>query len=565
MKKITLLLLLMSGCFALHQISAQTRYLEPVFDRNEIQVEKNVVFGVNATILFQSVFGEAVPQQLLMDVYRPASDTDTKRPLVLYFHTGNFLPFKNPDPTSPVQNGFNGSCGGQRDDSSAVEICTRLAQLGYVVASCTYRQGWLPTSTIPEIRRFTLINAAYRGVQDATTAIRFFRRNADIGGNTYGIDPDKVVLFGQGTGGYVSLNTALLDAYAKIPTATNGKFVWNPRQVTGNPCAPNAIIPMVIEQVNGNIDGTSVGISPITDPMNNCAVVKLDTLCYPNWPGYSSEFNLAVNLGGALGDSSWIDNALENKQPALLSFQVPNDPFAPYTSAVLSVPGQDPPLQVVEVQGSYLVQGLMEQAGQQTALVNANSNYLALQTNQLQAFANSPAGLQEPRAGLYPFVMPPDPQNPQEPTTSAPWEWTSFPGLPPIPGVTNGFECNTNKAAAIPYIDTIIQFYAPRACFALGLQGCVDKVLSGKEPIAENIQLTISPNPASEQVVLQAETGKMIQSVQVIDKTGRQIAFVQNVNNETYTFRPNDRLPAGHYVFKVNFKEGFVTKMVVFE
>ncbi len=563
MKKLTLFLLLMSGYFILDQISAQTRYLEPVFARNEIQVQKNVVFGVNATILYQSVFGEAVPQQLLMDVYRPASDTETNRPLVLYFHTGNFLPFFNP--SNPAQPGFNGSCGGERNDSAAVEICTRLAQMGYVAASCTYRQGWLPTSQIPEIRRYTLINAAYRGVQDASTAIRFFRRNADVGGNTYGIDPAKIVLFGQGTGGYVSLNTALLDAYAKIPTATNGKFVWNPRTVTQNPCAPDQIIPMVIEQVNGNIDGTSVGVSPITDPMNGCVLIKLDTLCYPNWPGYPSDFNLAVNLGGALGDSAWIDNALQNPQPALISFQVPNDPFAPYTSAVLSVPGQDPPLTVVEVQGSYLVQGLMEAAGHQNALIDANDNYLDLQANQLQAFANSPAGLQEPRAGLYPLVMPPDPEDPQLPISSAPWEWSAFPGLPPIPGVTAGFDCNTNKTTAISYIDTIMRFYAPRACFALGLQGCVDKVLSGKEPIARNIQLTASPNPATEQVTLQAETGKTILTVQVIDKTGRQVANVQNVNSETYIFRPNNRLPAGHYIFKVSFKEGFVTKIVAFE
>ena len=74
MKKLTLFLLLMLGYFALDQISAQTRYLEPVFARNQIQVQKNVTYGVNATILYQTVLGEAVPQQLVMDVYRPASE-----------------------------------------------------------------------------------------------------------------------------------------------------------------------------------------------------------------------------------------------------------------------------------------------------------------------------------------------------------------------------------------------------------------------------------------------------------------------------------------------------------
>ena len=556
MKKFVFALLLLAGTMA-QQAIAQTRYLQPVFD--QVTVTNNQTYGVNATILYQSVFKEAIPQQLTMDVYQPASDTKTDRPLVLYFHTGNFLPFANP--ANPAQIGFNGSCGGNKNDSAAVEICTRLAKLGYVVASCDYRLGWLPTSTIPEVRRYTLINAAYRGVQDARAAIRYFRKTVAEAGNPWGIDPNKVVLFGQGTGGYLSLNTALLDDYNKIPTATNGKFVWNPKAATGNPCAPNSIIPMVIPQVNGDVDGTTVGVSPITDSL--CNVVKLDTLCYPNSVGYSSDFQLAVNLGGALGDSAWIDNALQNPQPALISFQVPNDPNAPYTSGTLTVPGQDPPLQVVEVQGSYLVQDLMEAAGQQTALLNADDKYLDLQVNQLAAFANSPAGLQDYKAGLYPFNMPPDPANPAQPITSAPWEWTSFPGLPPITGVTSGFTCNTNKGAAIPYIDTIVRFYAPRACFALGLQGCIDQILSSKEPQA-NIALTAMPNPASDQVTLKAEAGHMIQSVQMIDKTGRLLASVQGVNKEEFIFRRNNNLPAGQYIFKVNFKEGFTTKMVVF-
>jgi hypothetical protein len=565
MTRLTIILLLLM-CIATHQTSAQTRYLNQVF--NQVEVTPSVTYGVNATLLYQSLFGEAIPEALLMDVYRPLGDTATNRPVVLYFHTGNFGPFKNPDPTSPVQNGFNGSCGGQRNDSAAVEICTRLAKMGYVAASCEYRLGWLPTATTQELRRYTLINAAYRGVQDARTAIRFLRRSVAELGNVYGIDPDKVVLWGQGTGGYISLNAALLDEYAKIPTSTNGKFVWNPQATTGNPCAPNSIIPMVIESVNGNIDGTSIGLSPITDPMNACAVIKIDTLCYPYWPGYSSDFNLSVNMGGALADTGWVDNAATNPQPAMISFHVPNDNFAPYTTGTLSVPGQDPPLQVVEVQGSYMVQGFMEAAGQQEALLDA-PGYLDLAGAQALAFANTPNSsigevLKTPRAGLYPFNMPPDPNNPGLPTTTAPWEWTSFPGLPPIPGVTPGFSCNTNKAAAIPYIDTIMRFYAPRACFALGLQGCVDQILSNKEPLAKNIHLTAIPNPASDQVTLQAEENNMILSVQVIDRMGRMLTSIEDINNETFVFRRNT-LPAGNYVFKVNFKEGFATKMVVFE
>src|SRR5690606_29502488 len=102
-------------------------------------------------------------------------DTETARPLVLYFHTGNFLPFRNP--ANPSQLGFNNSCGGERTDSAAVEICTRLAKMGYVVASVDYRLGWNPLASTDVARRFGIINAAYRGVQDARTAIRYFRKS----------------------------------------------------------------------------------------------------------------------------------------------------------------------------------------------------------------------------------------------------------------------------------------------------------------------------------------------------------------------------------------------------
>lgn len=86
----TMLLLLM--CIAAHQMSAQTRYLNQVFD--QVEVTPNITYGVNATVLYNSLYGEAIPEALLMDIYRPVGDTAINRPVVFYFHTGNFGPFK---------------------------------------------------------------------------------------------------------------------------------------------------------------------------------------------------------------------------------------------------------------------------------------------------------------------------------------------------------------------------------------------------------------------------------------------------------------------------------------
>ena len=88
MKKIFTLL-----AIALMVVSVDTqaqRYLEEVF--TDVTVTSGVQYGTNATVLFYPVLGEAVPQALIMDVYEPTGDTEASRPLVLYFHTGNFLP-----------------------------------------------------------------------------------------------------------------------------------------------------------------------------------------------------------------------------------------------------------------------------------------------------------------------------------------------------------------------------------------------------------------------------------------------------------------------------------------
>ncbi len=96
MKRIsTLLMFIMT--LAWGSISAQ-RYMTETFA--DVDVATDVTYGVNATVLYVPVLGEAIPEELKMDVYTPAGDVETNRPLVLYFHTGNFLPTpQNGQPT----------------------------------------------------------------------------------------------------------------------------------------------------------------------------------------------------------------------------------------------------------------------------------------------------------------------------------------------------------------------------------------------------------------------------------------------------------------------------------
>lgn len=529
MKKLYVLLFFAFSC-CMAVLNAQTRYLHPVFAANEIQVTSNVVYGFNTTVL---AFPTLIKQPLIMDIYRPASDTENNRPVVLYLHTGNFLPFQNPSTGAP---GFNGSCGGTIRDSSVVAACTQLARMGYVAAAVDYRLGWNPLAANDVDRRYGIINAAYRGIQDTRTAIRYFKKNVKESGNGWGIDTTKIVVWGQGTGGYLSMNSVFLDNYAKIPLASNGKFLWDHDQNMATPP-----IPMIIEGINGNINGTSVGRNPVTG----------DTLCHINHPGYTSNFQLAVNMAGACADSSWVDPG----QTALISFHVPYDQFAPYDEGIVNVPGTN--LQVVTVQGSYAVQQMMESFGNNASF---DTKVIAeLSGNQSSAFANTPAIMgqnwNDATPGLYPFLKPLVPSGGiMVPTTTAPWEWSeAVPGNP---------TCNLDKASALIYWDTILKFYAPRACFALGLQNCIDKVLSDKEQPVQNIDVLAAPNPATSEIRFTTE--EEILAIQVYDRTGRLVRNVSKVENNNYTLH-RDGLNAGMYVVKLSFETGFVTKMVSFE
>ncbi|MBK7607156.1 MAG: hypothetical protein IPI18_08120 [Saprospiraceae bacterium] len=281
---------------------------------------------------------------LPVSIYTPKGILSKNRPLIIYIHTGNFLPF-------PVNRGTTGrttpSTVNMRalhnwvwdfpSDSSLVEICTRLTKMGYVVAAIDYRGGWNPIASTQTERVNTLINAAYRGVQDLRTAIRFFKLTSTPqgGGNPFGVDTSRIVAWGQGTGGYVSMAAATMDSYLDIVLKSSNKFIGP--DVTGDGLPD----PYVLPPIHGDIYGTSYGIHPVTK----------DTLSLPNHVGFSSDFQLCVNMGGALADSQWID---ETDLP-MIGFQEPRDPLHLIKEGIVNVPqGSSAPLPVVLVQGTYL-------------------------------------------------------------------------------------------------------------------------------------------------------------------------------------------------------------------
>lgn len=501
------------------------RYVAPVFDEVEVSAPQGLAF--NYTVmpwvggLLNNVPGlGSTIQPLAAQFYTPKGDTVTNRPLVIYLHTGNFIPYD-----------FNGSCGGTLRDSSNVEIATRLAEMGYVVAVVLYRQGWLPTIEQELLKRYTLINAAYRGVQDVNTYIRYFNRSVAELGNPHGIDPDKIVVWGQGTGGYLSLASGFLDRYEEILNTSDPNKFRLP--------VPNVgFVPMVTENYNGTIQGD--GPVTVSDagyiPTALLGFKSGDTLSVPNHVGFTGRQALTVNMGGALGDSTWINAG----EPPLISFHVETDPFAPCQTAVLRVPTARGPENVVEVSGSCDVAPIVDRLG-----IN-------------DIFDNIPEGRDPYGAvnktsnkGFFVFQNTPD-------DSSAPWEWTF--AETPKPGQLPN-DCNTDANIAKTYIDTIIGYYAPRACVALGLD-CWQS--STRDLTEAQVNLKLAPNPASLAVQISVSEETPVRSYAIYDISGRMVRNVTQVD-ASFIELQRESLHNGLYVVRLHFDQGIISKKIIFE
>ncbi|MEL6718905.1 MAG: T9SS type A sorting domain-containing protein [Bacteroidota bacterium] len=539
-------------CFLLGHLQAQEgRFLQEVF--TDVTVTSDVTYGVNATVIALPVLGEAIPQALTLDVYEPVGDERTERPLVLVFHTGNFLPVPQ-----------NAQILGTKTDSSAVEICTRLAKHGYTAASVTYRQGWNPLAETQPIRALGLIQAAYRGVQDGRTAIRFFKRDYVENGNQFSVDTSRITVWGNGTGGYLTHGLVGLTNYTEILTTTNGpaKFILD-ADGDGTPETP-----MVVEAIHGDIEGKTLGVVPAGGAFG---LPEGDTTSLPNHVEYSSDFQLAVNIGGDLGDISW----LEEGNPPTITFQSANDFFAPYEDATLIVPTTGDP--IVRVQGGLLIARRQNELGNNDVFINANID----DEITTQAKANSAAAGHEYLEGLYPIVNPPNANGLDEGVRIDWWDPNAL--SPPVEGFPNGVPwsllphptdpsgmtsfheqglvTNTGMSAeqARTHIDSVFAYFAPRAFAALDLAAYT----STKELKQAEVGLVVAPNPATDQFILRSDTDQPMLGVELYDLNGRLVKEYSFRNS--YFFIQRENLPDGIYVARIRFEEGTIAKKVMFK
>ena len=464
---------------------SQTRYMDEVFC--DIEIESDVVYGNNISVLPLLQGGAPTPEDLEMDIYMPSGDSATDRPVVMILHTGSFLPAV-----------ANGQATGDKTDNATVEQCKAFAKKGYVAVALNYRLGWNPISENEDVRRSTLIQAAYRGLQDVRTGIRFLRKSIAEEGNPYGIT-DKFAVGGLGTGGYLSLCAASLWDYEEellLP-----KFLDTSQDIDGD--GLNDAVPYIIPEYFGNLEGTDTGILPGIDSDGDGEFdVTNVPFSLPNHPGYSSEIDMAFNVGGAIPDSSWVDQG----EVPIASMQCWNEVFAPYGVGNIMVP----------TTGAIVVEGMGSLVVQQMATEFGNNDVFEGMTLELDdtwygngnGNDNSTTAGHDSYPGLFPIVTP-DPSDELTPcgpyeVQGSPWDWWDNELYGAIADAYQGTDPGTMGCLALldspdmseekgmAYVDLIQQFMGPRVYAALELEGETINSLFDEAITNENVNANVS-------------------------------------------------------------------------
>ncbi|HEX8427677.1 alpha/beta hydrolase fold domain-containing protein [Hymenobacter sp.] len=205
---VVLLLLLALGQSAFAQIdTTRGRYYQPIFPN--VTVTSSVTYGSAVTF-------SGGTQTLAMDIYQPAGDTVSRRPVIIFAHQGGFV-------------------SGSRTDQYMVDVCTRLARLGYVTASIDYRLLFLPYDTV------NIARAAVRGMQDMRAAVRFFRQDAATV-RLYRVNPRYIVVGGSSAGGFMALQVGYLDKNSEVPGYVDVAALGGVEGESGNPGYSSSVL-----------------------------------------------------------------------------------------------------------------------------------------------------------------------------------------------------------------------------------------------------------------------------------------------------------------------------------
>ena len=248
--KMIIIYLLFSCSIVLTQ---NIRYLDEVF--NQVSKTEDVVYGNSPDLPFIFLFEwNTFDSDLDMDIYEPAGDTLSSRPAIVFIHTGAFF-------------------SGHNELDDVVDLSIAAAKRGYVSFNINYRLGLNILSTYSGER------AVYRGMQDASAAIRHIREHHQ----DYNVDPNNIFIWGSSAGSFIGLHLA----YSQDDERPESTYGTN------------------------------------SDPDLGC----ID--CEGNNYQHDSKPKALISCWGAIGDLDWIDE--QDNIPTLM-FHGDLDPIVPFNS-----------------------------------------------------------------------------------------------------------------------------------------------------------------------------------------------------------------------------------------
>ncbi|MBL4752511.1 MAG: T9SS type A sorting domain-containing protein [Flavobacteriales bacterium] len=250
-------MILASYAAAVSQDCTSNRYQARIFD--SVAVTTDIIFG-NAPAVTNPYISENITfnKDLKLDLFEPLGDTLDKRPLVVMAFGGGFLL-------------------GAKEDEDIQATCDSLARLGYVTASINYRLGMsLLIASSAE-------RAVYRGVQDFSAAVRFFKEFA----NVYRIDTNYIFAGGVSAGSISALQMAFGEEGDRPPSTFATSF-------------PNSAPDLGCVDCSGNTYNHS-----------------------------STNVKALINCWGATGNVNWIE---PGEDVPIISFHGDQDLVVPYDS-----------------------------------------------------------------------------------------------------------------------------------------------------------------------------------------------------------------------------------------
>jgi para-nitrobenzyl esterase len=243
------------------------RYRDFMFQDSTIS---NITYGSNKSSSNTTV-------TLKLDVWMGKGDTARSRPLIILMHGGNFL-------------------AGSKTGSDVLQFAKDFAKMGYVVASIDYRVGMtnFPIGTPDSV---DAAGSVIRAVHDGKAAVRFFKKDYTVNGNSYGIDTSNIFFMGVSAGAITAVHMAYMDNMSEFPIYAD---TTNHYGLSGG-----------LEGISGN-------------------------------PGYSSSFRAVIDICGAIGDTAWMATG----NMPMMAFHGNADNTVPYGSAEIYLLGTYPLLQV---------------------------------------------------------------------------------------------------------------------------------------------------------------------------------------------------------------------------